>query len=206
MREVVNHLHEFVAVAAHDRRTGEASHFELEAHVARKRIERVFGVAEHVVEIDEIRRRHMRVHLQPAQRQERVDEARHARGLLGHDRQEAVARGRVALGASLQRFDEAAQRSERCPELMTGIGDEIGPHLVDALDLGQVAEQHKDIGSAGLLAPPRQRSDRGRHAAADRDTLGIGDGHGAAEPRCGRDGVEELRGSNHRGNMAALTR
>ena len=146
----------------------------------------------------------MGVHLEPAQRQKRIDEARHARGLLGHDRKEALARARIAFGAALQRLDEAAQRSERRPELVARIGDEIGPHLVDALDFGQVAEQHEDVDGTGLLAFLRQGRDRRRHAAADRNALGIGDRHGAAALRRGGDGVEEFRGSDDGGDVVPL--
>ena len=48
-------------------------------------------------EIDQIARRNVGVHLHPAQGKQRIDEAGHARGLLGHDGQEALAGGRVSL-------------------------------------------------------------------------------------------------------------
>ena len=142
----------------------------------------------------------MGVHLDPAQRQQRIDQPRHARGLLGHDRQEALARAGIALGAALQRLDEAAQRGQRRAELVAGIGDEIGAHLVDALDLGQVAQQHQD--AAAPLAAARQRRDRRRHAPADRNALGVGDRDGAPALGRGRHRVEEFRRSDHRGNVA----
>ena len=125
----------------------------------------------------------MRVHLDPAQGEQRIDQPRHARGLLGHDRQEALPRAGIALGAALKRLDEAAQRRERRPELVARIGDEIGAHLVDALALGEVAQQDEDVAVA--LAAPRERCDGRRHAPADRHALGIGDGDGAPALRRG---------------------
>ena len=121
--------------------------------------------------------------------------------MIGRKRSRAAG---IALGASLQRLDEAAQRSERRPELMARIGDEIGPHLVDALDFGQVAEQYEDIDGAVRLASSRQGSDRCRHAAADGNALGIGHGHRAAKPGRGRDGIEEFRRPEHRGDVTAF--
>ena len=87
------------------------------------------------------------------------------------------------LGAALQRLDEAAQRGERRPELVARIGDEIGAHLVDALALGEVAQQDEDVAAA--LAAARERRDGRRHAPADRHALGIGDGDGAPALRRG---------------------
>ena len=53
------------------------------------------------------------------------------------------------LRAALQRLDEAS-RSEASSilDFMAGIGDEISTRLVDALDLGEVAEQRQDAAAA----------------------------------------------------------
>ena len=202
LHEVLEHLNELVTVAADDRRAGKASDLEVAAGFAGDRLERVADMIEHVVQIDEAARRHVGVHLDAAQRKQRVDEARHARGLLGHDGEEALAGPRVVLGGALQRLDEAAQRGKRRAQLVARIGDEIGPHLVDALDLGQVPQQDEDV-AVGLGAA-HQRRDRGRHAPADRNPLGIGHGDHAPAQRRGAHGVEEFRRADHRGDVAAF--
>jgi hypothetical protein len=45
---------------------------------------------------------------------------------------------------SAQGFDEACERGERRAQLMARVGDEVRPHLLDALDLGQVMDHHED--------------------------------------------------------------
>src|SRR5688500_14084906 len=60
-----------------------------------------------------------------------VDQPRHAGGLCVHDAEEPLARPRVFFGRPLQRIDEARQRRQRRAQLMAGIGDEIGAHLLD---------------------------------------------------------------------------
>src|SRR5690348_6975289 len=119
--EVLEYLHQLVAIAAHDGRPREASDFEAEAHLADERFERVLGVIDNVVQVDEIGGGHMGVHLDPAQGKQRIDQPRHARGLLRHDREEALARARVLLRRALQRLDEAAQGGERGPQLVARI-------------------------------------------------------------------------------------
>jgi hypothetical protein len=81
----------------------------------------------------------MRVHLNPRQRQERVDEARHPRSLLRHNGQEAVACRRVVLGGTLQCLDEAAQRGKRRSELVARIRDKVDPDLIEALHFGEIS-------------------------------------------------------------------
>ena len=109
---------------------------------------------------------------------------------------------RVVLGGALQGLDEAAQRGERGAQLVARIGDEIRPHLVDALDLGQVAQEHENV--AGAIAPAAERRHRRGHAAADGNPLGIGDGDGAAALQGGADRVEKFGRADHRGDVAAL--
>ena len=71
----------------------------------------------------------MRPHLDAAQRQKIVDQPRHAGRLRLHEPEEAFARLHVLARRSLQRLDKTAQRGERRPQLVTGVGDEVGTHL-----------------------------------------------------------------------------
>ena len=52
----------------------------------------------------------MRPHFDPRQRQQIVDQPRHARRLLSHDAEETLARLGIVFGRALQRIDEAGQR------------------------------------------------------------------------------------------------
>ncbi len=54
VHQVLEHLHELVTVAAHHRRALESFHLEFCAHFARERVERILGMAEHVVEVDDV--------------------------------------------------------------------------------------------------------------------------------------------------------
>ncbi len=155
-----------------------------------------------VVEIDPVARRDVSVHLHSAERQECIDEAGHARGLLRHDREEALAGAGVLLGRALQRLDKAPQRGERRAQLVARIGDEVRPHLVDALHFGEIAQEHEDtavaVGAAG------QRGHGYGHAAPHRNPLRVGDGHRPARARRLADSVEKLGRTDDRGDMTSL--
>jgi hypothetical protein len=60
----------------------------------------------------------MRIELDAREREQIVDQARHAVGLRLHDREELFARGAVVLGRPLQRLDETGERGERCAQLV----------------------------------------------------------------------------------------
>ena len=100
----------------------------------------------------------MLVDLDARQRQEVVDQAAHAVGLLAHEAEEPAARGLVVAGGTLHGLDEAGQRGQRRAQLVAGIGHEIGPHALDLLFAGEIAEhqqrgtaqrRHMDIEAAG---------------------------------------------------------
>ena len=66
-------------------------------------------------------------------------------GLLVHDREKPLARFRVVARRAAQGFDKPDQGGERRPQLVARIGDEIGPHLLGPLQLGDVVQgQHRD--------------------------------------------------------------
>ena len=74
----------------------------------------------------------MLVLLDARQHQQVVDQAAHALGLLGHDAEEALARGGIVARRAAQGLDEAGQARDRRLELVAGIGDEVGAHALGA--------------------------------------------------------------------------
>jgi hypothetical protein len=83
-------------------------------------------VLRRLVEIHLLSRRQVLAHLHAAERQQVVDEAGHALGLLAHHAQETIARSRIVLGRPLQGFDESPQGGKWRAQLVAGISDEIG--------------------------------------------------------------------------------
>ncbi len=90
------------------------------------------------------------------QRQQIVDQPRHAGRLRMHDAEEALARLGVVLGRPLQRIDEARQRRQRRAQLVAGIGDEIGAHFLDTAQRRLVVERHQHavVGAAEQRSAP----------------------------------------------------
>ena len=87
------------------------------------------------VEFDPAGRRPVLFHLDVRQRQQRIDQPRHARRLLVHDAEEAFLGLRIVRGRPPQGFEKAGQRGERCAQFVGDVGDQIDPHPV-GLDLG----------------------------------------------------------------------
>ena len=121
----------------------------------------------------------MRLELDARERQEVVDQPRHAVGLRLHDVEEPLARLRVVAGGTLQRLDEAGQRGERRAQLVARIGDEIGAHLLDALERRKVVQRHdhevapsRDGLGQEYRHHERLRPAVGRHAFVELDPLG----------------------------------
>ena len=131
------------------------------------RLQGLDDVADRIVEIDALGERQVLAHLHPRQRQQVVDQPGHALGLLAHDLEEALARLRVVLGGALQRLDEAPQRGERGPELVAGVGDEIGAHAGEPVLLAQVAKRDEERRAA---RPGRSRSSGATVASRRRST------------------------------------
>ncbi len=136
-----------------------------------QRLERLGHVGRDLVEIDDAARRQVNAHLDAAQRQQIVDKAGHAGGLAGHDAEKAHAGVGIVARRALQRLDEAAQRSQRRAQLVTGVGDEIGAHLGELVLLGQVAERDQQQRQTAQLAAARQARDGRRDAPLDGDAL-----------------------------------
>ena len=83
---------------------------------------------------------HMLVELDPRQGQEILDEPRHASRLLVHDGKKPLARFGIVARRPEQGVDEAGERRQRGAQFMARIGDEIGPHLLGALEFGNVVQ------------------------------------------------------------------
>ena len=76
------------------------------------------------------------------ERQQIVDQPRHALGLLAHEPEEALARLRV-VAAPAPAASRRSPRSdgERRPQLVAGVGDEVGAHLRQPVLLGLVTQR-----------------------------------------------------------------
>ncbi|HEX7968474.1 MAG TPA: hypothetical protein VF502_09655, partial [Stellaceae bacterium] len=160
VEQILEHLRQLVGVAQHLGRVGRQ--VQDDAHVARRGalLQRVGDGMQHLLDVDTVGRRHMLVHLDARQRQQIVDQPRHALRLLGHDGEEAVARRGVVARRAAQRLDESGERGERRPELVAGIGDEIGAQSLAALDRGQIVEREHGGGALGAVRPDRRQPRR----------------------------------------------
>ncbi len=90
-------------------------------------------------------RQHVLVELDARQRQQILDQPRHPRRLSVHDREKPLARLGVVARRAAQSLDKAGQGGERGLQLMARIGDEVGAHLLGALQFGDIVQgQHGD--------------------------------------------------------------
>ena len=112
------------------------------APIARQGLQAVRNLADDRNEIDRRVGAAMRIELDARERQQVVDQPRHAPRLLLHDGKEALAGFGVIAGRSLQCLDEAGKSRERRAQLVAGIGDEIGPHLLHAPQRREIVECH----------------------------------------------------------------
>jgi len=85
-----------------------------------------------------------RAAFQRGQRQQVGHQRLHALGLLRHQREHARALG-LGQRQRRQRLDEARQHGERGADLVRDVGDEVAPHGVDALALGDVLRQQQAL-------------------------------------------------------------
>ena len=131
-----------------------ADDLDRDAAVARQRLQAVGDLAHDRHEIDRRVGPLMRAQLDARQRQQIVDQPRHAPGLRLHDAEEAFARRRIVARRALQGLDEAGERGERRAQLVAGIGDEVGAHLLDPPDRREIV--HGDDHDAGAAARRRQ--------------------------------------------------
>ena len=115
--------------------------------------------------------------LDARQRQEIVDQPRHAPALLAHDGKESVARLRVVARRALQGLDEAEQRGERRAQFVAGVGDEVDAHPLDAARLGQIAQGQQRRDDLAAVGGERRDGDLeqplDRHALAPQRRLAL---------------------------------
>ena len=108
----------------------------------------------------------MLVLLDARQHQQVVDQAAHALGLLGHDAEEALARGGIVARRAAQGLDEAGQSRDRRLELVAGIGDEVGAHALGAAQRRRVVQHDQGERAVGRRA--RQAAQMGDHVELGR--------------------------------------
>ena len=109
--------------------------------------------------------------------QDVVDEAREALGFQHDDAQELVGHLGIVDGAVLQRLHEAADGRQRRLELMGDVGHEVGAHLLQAADLGDVLHHGQRADHLAVVAHGRyvqpQRTMPAAHRRARSDLVGV---------------------------------
>ncbi len=105
------------------------------------------------------------LHFDTRQRQQILDQARHARRLFFHDRQKALLGLAVVGGRSAQGLDKADQAGQRRAQFVAGVGDKVRAHPLGAVDRGQIV-QCQD-GDGAVERRGRQRYQAGRELAVD---------------------------------------
>ena len=112
----------------------------------------------------------VRVELDAREREQIVDQPRHAPRLALHDFHEALARRRIVARRPLQGVDEAGERRERRAQLVAGVGDEIGAHLLDPAQRREVlhADENETALESGRDAGEFDRRDAAGEPAVDR--------------------------------------
>ena len=155
--QVLEQPRELVAVARHHQRLGRRRDLDRDVAIARQRLQAVGDLAHDRDEIDRRVGPLMRAQLDARQRKQIVDQPRHAPGLRLHDAEEAFARRRIVARRALQRFDEARERRKRRAQLMADVGDEVGAHLLDPPDRGEIMDGDDHDAGAGPAAGQRDR-------------------------------------------------
>ena len=187
--QVLGDPQQLVAIAGHHHVVGETE-LELDAHLYGERGKGVADMARDLGEVDGRVGAHMQLLLDARQRQQIVDQPRHPAPLLAHDGQEFFSRARVGLGGALQRLDEAEQRSERSAQFVAGVGDEVGPHALDAPRLRKVSNRQQSRDDDARVGGERRDADLeqplDRHALAPQHGFGFVAGDDAA------DGVDDV--------------
>ena len=189
--QVLEQPDELVAVAEDQERIARLD-IDADTAVARQRLQAVDHLADDRHQIDRLIGAAVRVELDARQRQQVVDQPRHAERLLLHDGEKALARLGVVARRTLQRLDKAEQRCERRAQLVAGIGDEVGAHLLDAPQRREIVKrQQHQVGpvQAGLAL---DRHDDRLEPAVERAALGIGDALLLAARRGAANGLDQF--------------
>ena len=166
-------------------------------------LERRAALGGDLVERHRLDRADVLAHLDAAERHQVVDQPLHPPGLARHDAEEALAGLGVVAGVMLERLDVADHRGERRPELVAGVGDEVGAELLGAAGLGTVDDLDDGERLAAEGAIRRQHGDAGLEEALA--ALVGGEAHPAllaVEQRRGHR-LDEGRGADDAGEVRA---
>ena len=107
--EVLQHLHDLLALAADARGPVELSHGYRHLRCCCDRLERLGDISRHFVQFDDALGRKMDADLDPTERQQIVDQARHPCRLARHNGEKSLSRIRIVARWALQRLDKTAQ-------------------------------------------------------------------------------------------------
>ena len=155
LHEILEHADQFVAIGRHEQRRGDPGRLDLDIAVARQCLQAIGHLPNDGAEIDLLVGPQMRVEFDARERQEIVDQTRHTVGLHLHDGEEALARRRILARRPAQRIDEPRQRGKRRAQLVAGIGNEVGAHLLDPPQWREVVERKQQEAGPGV-GPARQ--------------------------------------------------
>jgi len=150
------------------RAAGRAAVFDADVVAAgRQRCDLLAHLGQQRPHVDDLFLRRRRAGFEGREREQVVDQALHAAGLVGGKRE--VVRGLVGRNLSRPRPDAVAQgldetrhHGQRGLEFMRDIGDEIAAHGFESLELGHVARQQQGMAGpngaeAICSARPRRR-------------------------------------------------
>ena len=174
------------------------------AAVACQRLQPIDDLAHDRHEVDRRVGTAVRIEFDPRQRQQVVDQAGHAAGLLLHDREEALARLGIFARRALQGLDEAQESGQRRPQFMAGIGDEVGAHFLDPAQRREIVKCHQhEVRTRGIRLA-LDRHDDGLEPAVERHPLEIDDALLFALRRSTADGFEQFRHPQRKRHRLAL--
>ena len=101
-------------------------------------------------QINFIPRRNVGTHFNARQREQILNQTRHALGLHLHDLQEPLASLRIILGGTLQGFNKPFERRERRAQLMTGVRYKICAHPDEPVLFRQIAQHDQHLRDANI--------------------------------------------------------
>ena len=146
--QVVENLVDFVRIALHHRpvRTVGPAVRQQDSHPALRgaRLEAGDHRFHHLQKRHPLVRHDMLVNLDPRQRQQIVDQPRHASGLFLHDLQKTLLRRPVPHIIDQDGLDETGKACQRRAKLMADIGNEIPADLLEVALQRHVEKQHHD--------------------------------------------------------------
>ena len=138
--QVVEHLQHLIAVGYDHRQVRRFANDQPPLVGVEPHCQRLANFADNPAQLEERRWPDMLVNLDPRQRQQIIDQSRHALRLALDDIEKSPPRGFVAGGRTLQRLDKPRQCRQRRAQFVAGVGDEIDPHAFSRTGLADVVE------------------------------------------------------------------